>query len=333
MRRRELLQFACGLTAGCARQNSASALRVLAAPYVYMSPLHLAHEQGYFAAEGLDVHIESQKGSNLAIPLLAGGKADATFFSINPALANAVGRGARLRIVAGRQFISTDCVDDWRLMGTRLSFPEGFTQFGQLRGKRIGLHNPSSNSAFQLDACLAAGGITRDEVKIVVIKDNEGVPLFVSGNLDVLMSTSDEMHVAALQNKIVFGPSLTQVLPGFMYSYIVFGKRLLDGDPEIGIRFLRAYLRGAADFVQGKNPRFLLEFIRQNGLSSETPRRLCRSGTALDARIPMADIQRFLNWCAEHKFSLKAVPAGDLVDSRFTQHLRSAAASPLRNDA
>ena len=80
MRRRELLQFAGGVTAGCARQRPATALRVLAAPYVYMSPLHLAHEQGYFTAEGLDVQIESQKGSNLAIPLLAGGKAGRHFF-------------------------------------------------------------------------------------------------------------------------------------------------------------------------------------------------------------------------------------------------------------
>ena len=136
-----------------------------------------------------------------------------------------------------------------------MSFPDGFTQFGQLRGKRIGLTNPSSNGAFQLDECLAAGGSTRDDVKILVIKNNEGVPLFVSGNLDVLMSTSDEMHIEALRGQGCLRASLTQVLPGFMYSYIVFGQRLLDSDPEIGIRFLRAYLRGAADFVHGKDPR------------------------------------------------------------------------------
>jgi NitT/TauT family transport system substrate-binding protein len=293
-----------------------------------MSPLHLAHEQGYFAAEGLSVEIESMQGSNIAIPLLAGGKADATFFAINPALANAVARGARVRIAAGRQFISADCVDDWRLMGTRASFPDGFSRFGQLRGKRVGLTNPASNGAFQLDACLAAGGLTREDIKLVIVKGNEGIPLFASGKLDLLMSTSDEMHIEALREKAAFGPSLAEVLPGFMYSYIVFGQRLLDGDPETGVRFLRAYLRGAADFVDGKNPQFLLEFVRQNGLSPETPNQLCRAGTAIDGRLPIPDIQRFLDWCVLNKLTPRAVPAEDLVDRRFTQRLTSATASP-----
>lgn len=44
-----------------------------------------------------------------------------------------------------------------------------------------------------------------------------------------------------------FGPRLSN----FQLSYIVFGKNLLDGPPEIGVRFLKAYFRGSEDFLHG----------------------------------------------------------------------------------
>ncbi|MCW5976989.1 MAG: ABC transporter substrate-binding protein [Bryobacteraceae bacterium] len=291
-------------------------MRVLASPYVYMSPLYLAHEQGYFAAERLQVRIESHTGANTAIPLLAGGQADATFYAISPALVNAISRGAQVRIVAGRQFIAAECADDRRLMGARAAFPEGFREFRQLKGKRVGLTNPSSNTAFQMDACLAAGGLTRAEIEMVLVKGNEGAVMIGSGNLDVLMSSTDEMYSTRLQEKVIMGPSLAEALPGYMYSYIVFGQRFFTGDSDAGVRFLRAYLRGAADFVEGRNPQFLLDFVRRNGLDPETPSRLCRAGTATDGRLPMTDIQRFLEWCVTNKYST-AMPAEALVDTRF----------------
>jgi NitT/TauT family transport system substrate-binding protein len=323
MRRRDLLPLALAPFTGCSRRRDPVTVRVLAMPYLFMSPLYLASEQGYFNREGLRVEIEPTRGTNNAIPLLAGGQADAAFYSINPGLINAIVRGARLKIVAGRQFNAPECAEDRRLLGARAAFPRGFTDFGQLKGKRIGLSRLSSPIAFNMDACLAAGGLTRDEVKIVLIRDNEGAAMLASGSLDVLISTSDEIHLTRFHERVVSGPSVVNAIPGYMYSYIVFGQRFLDGDVDNGSRFLRAFLHGARDFVAGKNPKFLLDFVRENGLDPDTPARLCRQTTALDGRIPISDVQRFIDWCLRNKLCPKPVAAADLIDTRFLDRLRA----------
>jgi ABC-type nitrate/sulfonate/bicarbonate transport system substrate-binding protein len=140
--------------------------------------------------------------------------------------------------------------------------------------------------------------------------------------VDVLVSTSEEIHLSHLRDHIVLGPSVVDAIPGYVYSYIVFGRRFLDGDVEVGGRFLRAYLRGARDFVAGKNPQFLLDFIRSNGLDPDTPDRLCRQTTALDGRVPLEDIQRFADWAVLRELCPGPVKAEDLVDMRFIEWLR-----------
>jgi len=326
MRRREILVLPIAALAACSRRRDDREVRVLAMPYLFMSPLYLAHENGYFDQEGLQVQIESNTSSSTSIPLLAGGKADAAFYSINPAFINAVARGARVRIVAGRQFNAPECAPDRRLLGSRAAFPEGFTDFRQLKGKRLGISQHASPIAFNMDACLKAGGLTRGDIRIVLVRENEGAAMLLSGTLDVLISTSEEVHLTRLRDSVVLGPSVVDALPGYMYSYIVFGQRFLDRDFAGGVGFLRAFLRGARDFADGKNPRFLLDFVDKNGLDPETPNRLCRYTVARDGRIPLPDIQRFLDWCILHKHCPESVKAADLVDTRFVQ--RSGAASP-----
>ena len=108
-RRKCLLSLPMIPIAACRKAAAPVPVHVVAMPYLYMASLYLADELGHFAKEGLHVDIEQMEGSTVTIPVLAGGKADAAFFGIHPALINAVARGARIRIVAGRQFYSTDC--------------------------------------------------------------------------------------------------------------------------------------------------------------------------------------------------------------------------------
>lgn len=322
MQRRQLLLWALAPLAACTRRRERTSARVLAMPYIFMSPLFLAHEQNYFADEGLDVEVLTNTASMTAIPLLAGGEADAAFYSINPSFLNAVARGARVRIVAGRQYNAPECASERRLIGSRTAFPDGFTDFRQLKGKRIAMTRLASPTAFNMDACLAKGGLTRDDIKIVVMEDNLAAAGLKADTVDVLVSTSEEIHLSHLRDHIVLGPSVVDAIPGYVYSYIVFGRRFLDGDVAVGGRFLRAYLRGASDFVAGKNPQFLLDFIRSNGLDPDTPDRLCRQTTALDGRVPLEDIQRFADWAVLRELCQGPVKAEDLVDLRFIEWLR-----------
>src|SRR5580700_7291590 len=115
--RRAWLAGLSSLQLGCTRRRPPTDIRVVAMPYFSMASLYLADESGYFGDAGFRVQILEYDRSQVAIPLLASGQADAACFGISAPFINAAIRGARVRIVAGRCQYSSACPDERRLYG------------------------------------------------------------------------------------------------------------------------------------------------------------------------------------------------------------------------
>lgn len=282
-----------------------------------MSPLYLADELGYFREEGLDVEINAVKGSSQAIPLLSSGRMDAAFYALSPAVVNAITQGARVRFVAARQLIKMDCGEYGRIFGSPAVFPQGLQSISQLRGKRIAVSNPEGITGFCLDAYLASVGLSRADVSVVRLGHPQDAAAMMHGQVDAMISQGEESRLTGIADRIVLGPQLAEVLPDFAYSYIYFGQRLLDGDPSEGARFLRAFYRGAREFAQGRTPRFLDNYARDNNLDVAKARAVCRGNTVFNGAIQAAQLQRFVDWCVANKHTDAPVAAASLVDARF----------------
>lgn len=313
-------------SAACARRPP-SILKLLAMPYFNMAPLYLANESGYFADEGLRLEIQGVDRSQVAIPLLAAGQADVAFFGINPSMINAVLRGARIRLVAGRQVFSAQCPDERRLYGSRKAFPDGFTDFRQIKGKKASLGRKSVGiGGFLWTQCLAAAGLTATDVPLTDVNDMElSAAMLATGQIDVLLPTQEyDIGLTPLRDRIVPGPAISSILPGFMFSHIFFGKRLLDDSRDLGVRLLRAYFRGAREFVAGRSPRFVGQLIQDQHLDPKQVqlRQLCRAGYVLDGHIQMEDLQKFIDWSVDQKLTPVPVQAGQLVDPGFAGGIR-----------
>ena len=123
----------------CSRRDDDSALETLqvsASPMLSVSSLHLAQESGYFSDVGLKLNIQQLPEPGYAPVLLAGGKIDIGFTAISPTVINAIIEGARLKLVAAREIVSTSCGDFGAVYGTRETFPKG-VDLRMLAGKRI----------------------------------------------------------------------------------------------------------------------------------------------------------------------------------------------------
>jgi ABC-type nitrate/sulfonate/bicarbonate transport system substrate-binding protein len=321
-RRRSITVLAALPWTACSRRQSASStVRVVAMPYFNMASLYLADESGYFAGQGLRIDIQEIDRSQVAMPLLAGGKADAAFFGINPTLINAVHRGARVRIAAGRYVYTQDCPAGRRFWGSQKAFPNGFNDLRQMKGKKacLGRMSIGSTGPFIWEQCLAAAGLTSRDVELLDLNDFQAAAaLLATGKVDVLLPTQEhDIGLTPLYNRIVPGPAISLFLPNFMYSYITFGKRFLDDSPDEGKRFLKAYFQGARDFLAGKSPKFLDRIEKQDGLDPGRLRAQCRDGIVLDGHIQLADLQRFIDWLSGKKLLLSPPRAEQLVDTRF----------------
>jgi ABC-type nitrate/sulfonate/bicarbonate transport system substrate-binding protein len=325
LRRRTLISLPLAAFAGCARRRTLSApVRVLAGPYFYLGGLYLSQELGYFKDQGLEVELQQVEGSRAMVPLLADGKADVAFTAVNPSVINAIARGLRLRIAAGRGVYTSRCPDARRVCGSRQAFPNGFTDLRQMKGKHVAPGSATGIGAFCFDRALASARLTRQDLTLVPIEDKEAAVLIAAGKLDVAFGNSDDFRLSSLWDQVVQGPSYSSFLPEFMYSFVYYGKRFLDDSREEGVRFLRAFLKGQREFQAGKNPAFLTTFAKENGLDRERFLATCRNDMVADGQIRTRDIQTVIDWAVQREFSSARILAEEMIDTRFLDEAKRA---------
>jgi NitT/TauT family transport system substrate-binding protein len=319
--------FIAGLGAmSCARREP-STVTVVARPYLEMASLFLADEGGYFAEEGLRIQVRGAESSRISVPMLAAGEADVAGLGPNSSLFNAILRGARLRIVAGRHTYSSACTETRRFYGSQKSFPHGFTDLRQMKGKRVAFVGIAASLGKFIGAtALRQSGLTPADVKLSDLDDKKiSTALLLSGDLDVVLPAAEfELGATTFRDRVVEGPPIASIIPDFMDSFFVFGKRLLDGPSSTGVRFLRAYFRAARDYKAGKSPAKFFAELARNGMDAQKLQSRCRDGFLTDGRVQIPDLQRFADWCVQEQFIESALDARSLVDLRFLSEARLA---------
>jgi NitT/TauT family transport system substrate-binding protein len=314
----------CGLFAGanligCRGRSKPATIRVSANPYFTMSGLYLAKELGYFAELGLTVEVKQIVSASQAIALAAGGALDIVFSSSSAALVNAIAKGARLRIVAGREMAVPHCSEATALYGRRTVFPEGLMDVHCLKGKRVAASLDSSLGGFSVDTILGAAGLSQQDLQILRMTRSESISALLSGHMDAIFLSDFSRFYLEVSDQIVQGISLSDVLPYQQISFIVFGATLVDSNQDIGVRFLTAYLHGAKDFLDGKTPKFHDELALANGLDPEVARKACRNTISPDGRIDIPSLRRFIQWAESKGYCAQPIQAEQLVDMRFLQ--------------
>jgi len=268
------------------------------------------------------VEIQEIREPRVTLPVLAGGKVDVSFTAFSPPVINAMEKGGRLKIVAGREIASPRCGDFGAVYSTREKFPKGIPSFRLLKGRRIAVRRAASNAEFALETELASVGLPPSAVEMVPYAEAEAMAALLGGHVDGLVSQGTISRGHAALSRLVRSPGLGDVLPGFQYSYILFGARLLDSPVEVGARFLAAYLRAARDFMRGRTPRFMDEFARSNDLDREAVRRACRDTYVADGAIDFESIRRFVDWAAQKRYCTGGLTRDQAVDTRFLELAR-----------
>ena len=317
------------LAAACRRNRAPGALdkvRVSLRPTLYMAPLYLSLESGYFSDARLQLELLPVDEGAQTIVLLAGGKMDVAFGALPAALPSAVAQGAQVRVVAGRRRMTPDCSDTGTLYGNRARFPRGLARLPdlkqELRGKQVAINSRSNAAEFYLETLLSKAGLTPDEVHIEAIRFSEAVPAVINGRVDAFLAPEQFSAQTIADNpRLVRGIGVAQVLPEFQFTFMFFGGNLLGSRTEVGVRFLAALLRGVRDFVHGKTPQFLDDFARSNGFDLARARLSCRGGEMPDGAIDRQSLRLLTEWFAQKGYCPQGVTVDQMVDTRFLQQV------------
>ncbi len=315
-----------GILASCAkpaRKTSRMTLRISANSRLTMCPFYVAYESGYFTDAGFDIDLVKDLGTALSLPLLAGGKLDGSFNTYGPPMINAVVRGARVRVVAGREIVSPSCGTAGTVFVSRARYPHGARGMRQLKGARIGMSVSTPQTLFWLDTLLQHEGMSESDVVLRKMSETERMAAVRKGAIDAFISTDSDLTTELEPLGLLAGPNVASVLPNYQFSHIFFGSRLLDGPVDTGARFLRAYFRGAGDFLRGRTPRFLDEFAKRSNLDPKLVRERCRATFEPDGKIHLDDMRRYTEWMSAHSMCPANVDASASVDNRFLEALRT----------
>jgi NitT/TauT family transport system substrate-binding protein len=296
-------------------------LRISADHRLSMCPFYLAYESGYFENAGFDVEVVKDMGTALSLPLLASGKLDASFTSFGPPVVNAVVRGARLRVVAGRELISSSCGTAGTVFVSRKAFPQGVRNMRQLRGARVAMSNSSPQTGFWLDTLLRHEGMRLTDVVVRKMREIERVAALRSGGVDAFISTETDLSPELRPLGLLAGPTVASLLPNYQFSHVLFGSPLLDGLVETGARLLRAYFRGASDFLRGRTPQFLENYAKSNNLDARLVRESCRATFEPGGSIHLDDMRRYTEWMGANDLCPGHLDAAAFVDTRFLEAL------------
>lgn len=311
--RRALLASAAATLAAACRPSALRTIRLATLPRFTDAPFHLADERGFFRDEGLALEMHATTETTQMIPLLASGGADVIVAGATPALFNAILQGVPVRLVAVRDAATAGCTKE--VYGRRASFSGGFTSIAQLKGKRVAVTAPTSVSAMVLDLLLQSSGLAAADVQLQTMRFAESTAALVAGRLDALV----DLDVRIDSPDVVSGPALADVLPGFQYSFIQFGRTLLEGDVAIGAAFLRAYYRGVRAFRAGETPGAIERLAQSSGIRTDTLRAACRDRLAERGAIDAGHIQRIIDWARGKGFVTRDIDGASTIDRRFVE--------------
>lgn len=272
---------------------------------------------GYFEQAGVDVSLVEIANSAQILLLLAGGEVDASLGSLTSSFLNAVARGSKVRIVAGRTVLSTACETGDRLYVRRRDFPEGLKDIRRLRGKRIAITRKAAATEFFLDTMLESAGMSQRDLHVSTLARAEAVAALISGRIDAVMDHQFERDVQEVARQVIRGPRVAEFLPQFQYAHVLFGAKVLAEDLRQGMGLLAGYLRGSREFLRGKTPKFMDDFARANKLDLERTRAVCRNFFTPDGSIQTGDLDRFVSWAGKKGYVAAPLKAVDLVDTRF----------------
>jgi NitT/TauT family transport system substrate-binding protein len=284
-------------------------LRVIRNSHLTSAPLLLAEDAGYFAEEGLKIEfVDMNRGEESLIAML-GGEADVLPGPLHPGLLTAVARGGDIRIVAGLNILSPDCTYH------AIVLRPGLTPEAAQRGIRRLDASRDGSTRYLAGRMLATRGIDLDTLN--TLKLPQEIIGHSLGNGSVDAASLSEPLVTRIGRTGTIWLRSHEATPGFQWSVMSFGKKLLRDDPEAGVRFLTAYRRGVALFREGKTPDNLERLERLTQEDRKILEESCWPFFPSHLRPNMASVLAYQQWALEHDYLDETATLAQLWDSSF----------------
>ena len=299
-------------------------LRVLIQPFMAHAPLLLADAEGYFAEQGIEVEFVRLTENSSALPMLIDGSLDVLTGGPTAAILNAMARGLPVRAVAEKSYFRSGGCSRGGMVIRKTLLDEAAGAPPRVR--RISI-DKSPQQVYLVEKMLEHAGIDRDSIEFRYVLNAPEMDALSAGTLDAALA-GEPWLTLNLERGAVQWIRAEDVLPDVQFSFIYFGPTLLNGDPDIGRRFLVAYLEGVRQFEQGKTPRNLEVLARVTGDGADMIGKMCWPAFKMDGHIDFGGVRGFADWAVAQGLVDRPITESEFWDPAFLQTANRTFAAP-----
>lgn len=285
-------------------------LKAVVLPYTSFGPFFIAQEEGFFTEQNLEVEFVRFDSGTSPLPMLEQGEVDVLGSGPSLGLFNAIANGSEIRVVADKGYLDSDGCTYMALMATNNWMEKNQTPNADaFKSAKVSI-DPTNFEAFMFEKVINETGIGLEDINtqdiappaLAEAAQNNAVDIISIGDPWIVRLT-DTGQVSILK-------PYQEVVPNMQFGFILFGPSLYKENPEAGIRFLAAYLKGIQQYNDGKTPRNLEIMAEYTQLDIATLQKACWPPMNAAGNINTQTINEFQIW-ANEKGLIDAVVSED----------------------
>jgi NitT/TauT family transport system substrate-binding protein len=299
-------------------------IKLVILPFLSFAPFFIGVDEGHFADNGLDIELINMTSMAEIVPALASGQVDIASGLVSAGVLNAIARGGEMAYVADKGYIDPDGCDNYAIMARKeLAESADFSDPGTWEGLNLNVV-PATWLEYYLDLQLDEIGAPRDTYVLNRLNSPEQPEALSQGSLDVTLNNEPWLAILNAAGHQSVGTPVTDLLPDSQGAVIFFGPNMLNADPEIGERFMTAYLQSVAQYNEGKTDRNLEILLNYIQMDPERLEGICWPALRADGRVNMDSVLDFQDWAVEKGIVDEALSAEQIYNDSFIEAANAA---------
>ncbi|MCS7246237.1 MAG: ABC transporter substrate-binding protein [Thermomicrobium sp.] len=303
-------------------------MRVTTIGAVSDAGIYIAMAKGFFAEVGITIELDTgARTAGETIPLLSTGQLDISGGSFSAAHANAIAQGIRVPAVATKGSLSKGF--GFHAIGVpKHAYDRGdIRSVADLRGKKFAVTNDSGMDILEAERVLASGGLTLDDVEIVVMRVPDTPAALQNEAIHAAELVEPTATIAIDQQGVAVallrGDSLVQVIgDDFPIAGIFYGPHVVNDRP-LAVAWMVAYLRGLRFYNEAMSSperrREVVEILKQFTplKNDQLYDKMVWPGLRADGRFETRYLEAVQEIWLRRKSIQQRVPVEQLVDFSF----------------
>jgi NitT/TauT family transport system substrate-binding protein len=235
------------LVAAAASASAADKVSLGEVVSLAQAPYYVALEKGYLAKERIEIDSGSFRGAQDMTSALATGQLDVGLGAFNAGFFNAANQGLDLRAVAALGSQPSPVIATPPLVRKEL-WDSGAIRSGKdLKGRKVAVNTPGATPEFTLSMILAKYNMTLKDVDETMLGFPQMVIALDNKAVDAAFVTAPFHAIPLRDGTAVLLKPDAGVAAGDITTVMFFSGKFLRERADVGVRFLRAVLKGAAE--------------------------------------------------------------------------------------